>query len=90
MEKDLEHVVETGQLELIRMEIGRLDVQAGDIVVIRKASGLPVSRAEATRIRNDVLTALEEVGVMASVLFVDGFELAIIRQKIDDGGRNDD
>ena len=82
MEKDLTETTETGQIELIRFEIGKLEVQPGDIVVIRKASGLPVSRAEATRIRNDVITALEEVGILASVLFVDGFELAVIRQTI--------
>lgn len=80
METDLTETTETGQVELIRFEINKLEVQPGDIVVIRKANGLPVSRAEAARIRNDVLTALEEAGIEASVLFVDGFELAIIRQ----------
>lgn len=80
METDLTKTTETGQVELIRFEINKLEVQPGDIVVIRKANGLPVSRAEAARIRNDVLTALEEAGIEASVLFVDGFELAIIRQ----------
>ncbi len=80
METDLTKTTETGQVEMIRFEINKLEVQPGDIVVIRKANGLPVSRAEAARIRNDVLTALEEAGIEASVLFVDGFELAIIRQ----------
>lgn len=86
MEKDLSETIATSQVEVIRFEMGKLEVQPGDIVVIRKASGLPVSRAEATRIRNEVITALDEVGITASVLFVDGFELAVIRQIT--GGRD--
>lgn len=86
-EKDLSGVVQRGDVELIRLEIGKLEIQRGDVLVIRRSDGVHSTREEAARVRDSVLRAFEGAGWWPALLFVDGFELAVIRgQKTGDGG----
>lgn len=80
-QQDLSDTIETGQVELIQLEVGKLDIQPGDVLVIRTSHGMKVSRAEAARVRAMVLECFQEAGFEPAILFVDGYELAVIRPK---------
>ena len=89
-EKDLSEVAQTKEVELIRLEIGKLEIQRGDVLVIRRSDGLQTTRAEAEQVRKSVLRAFEGAGWWPALLFGDGFELAVIRgRQTADGGRTD-
>lgn len=79
MEQDLSAIVERGEVEAVRVAIGKLTVQPGDVLVLRRCDGLLTSRAEAARIREEVLKVFETAGWQPALLFVDGFELAVVR-----------
>lgn len=85
MEKDLSSATATGQMDIIRPQIEKLDVHPGDVIVIRSSDGLRVSLREAERVRNMVLEAFRDAGWKPAILFVDGYELAVIRPKNDGG-----
>lgn len=61
------------------LEIGKLDVCPGDVLVMRRADGVQMSEDAAKRMRETVLRAFDGAGFKPALLFVDGFELAVIR-----------
>lgn len=92
-QKDISEFVQSVTIEdepvsFVTLEIGKLEVRPGDVLVMRRADGVQISRADAAKVREVVLRAFEKAGFEPAILFVDGFELAVIRgRETEDGGR---
>lgn len=71
--------IEDEPVSFVTLEIGKLEVRPGDVLAIRRADGVQISRGDAAKVREVVLRAFEKAGFEPAILFVDGFELAVIR-----------
>lgn len=67
--------------ETLRLELEKLPLQAGDVLIVRRSDGGPVTRAEAKRTRQAVLKAFEGLPFAPAILFMDGYELAVLERK---------
>lgn len=91
-QKDISEFVQSVTIEdepvsFVTLEIGKLEVRPGDVLVMRRADGVQISRGDAAKVREVVLRAFEKAGFEPAILFVDGFELAVIRGRASADGR---
>lgn len=73
--------IEDQPVSFIALEIGKLHVEPGDVLTVRRVDGLDLTREESAQVRKTVLQAFDGAAWQPPILFVDGFELAVIRAK---------
>lgn len=82
MQKDLTAVAASQDIDQIRVQLDKLQLQPGDVLIVRRNDGAPaVSRDEAKLVRQAVLMAFEGYPFQPAILFADGYELAVIHVK---------
>lgn len=82
MQKDITDVAASQDIEQIRVQLEKLQLQPGDVLIVRRSDASPrVSRAQAKQIRQAVLKAFEGHPFKPAILFADGYELAVIHGK---------